>query len=507
MTVNHDHSGIKRRTILKTIGAGAVGVAGLLGASGTAAAVGYTNPQYEPHFPDPTIYNDDGTYYAYGTNMDRDDGSNDSQELLVPILSSTDLVNWTYEGEAFTSRPGWVYGSIWAPDIHRYNGQWVMFYSLRPRNGGEFGIGLATSDSPTGPFTDHGRVISDSDHENGGTIDAYFVEHNNTPYLFFGSFHGIYLIELTPDLQSWHPSSYTQVAGNAYEGAIHFEANEYHYLMPSTGGCCDGLASTYEYEIGRSTSFSGPYYNQNGTDLMNRNANNKGVPVLTGNRRFPGPGHGDVMRYDDGSLWTVYHAYDAQDGGWVDGVPRRVLLMDRIEWENDWPVIGCTNTPTEAAQAPGSASNCTGPVSGPLPEGTYHITNVNSSKLLEVANAGTENGTTVQQYADTGCTCQQWNLSQNRDGTYHITNVNSGLYMEVVDAEYGDGANIQQFERSGHPCQRWNVIDNGDGTYRLEAEHSGTVADVYNAQTSDGANVIQWSYWGGDNQKWTFESV
>nr|WP_254764523.1 family 43 glycosylhydrolase [Natrinema marinum] len=502
-----------RRTVLQTIGIGALTTAGAAGMSGSVgadeSATHYHNPLYEPHFPDPTIHRaPDGTYYAYGTNMNRDDGSNDSEELLIPVLSSTNLVDWTYEGEAFDSRPGWTYGSIWAPDIHYYDGEWKLFYSLSPRpwESGEFGIGLATSSSPTGPFTDHGQIIGDNE-TGGGTIDAYFAEHDGTSYLFWGSFQGIYVGELSSDLQSYDMSTQTQVAGDAYEGTTHVEANGYHYLIVSTGSCCDGLSSTYEYEVGRSTSFFGPYYNQNGTNLLDRDVNNKGVPILTGNRRFPGPGHGDVITYDDGSLWTIYHAYDRQDGGFVDGVPRRVLMMDRITWEDDWPVVGCTNTPSTTAGRPGNASDCSGPVSGPLAEGTYRIANVNSGKLLEVANAGTANGDDVRQYADTGCTCQQWTLSQNRDGTYDITNVNSGLYLEVAGADYGNGATVQQWERSGHPCQRWNVVDNGDGTYRLVAEHSGRVADVEDSSTSDGATVIQYDWWGGDNQKWTFDPV
>ncbi|WP_310905572.1 hypothetical protein [Natrinema sp. 1APR25-10V2] len=40
--------------------------------------------------------------------------------------------------------------------------------------------------------------------------------------------------------------------------------------------------------------------------------------------------------------------------GFVDGVPRRVLMLDRITWEYDWPVVGCTNTPSRTARAPGS---------------------------------------------------------------------------------------------------------------------------------------------------------
>ncbi|WP_090618309.1 glycoside hydrolase family protein [Natrinema salaciae] len=57
-------------------------------------------------FADPTIYRtDDGTRWTSASNVasDQSDG-----ERLVPILSSSDLVDWTFQGEAFDTRPGWV---------------------------------------------------------------------------------------------------------------------------------------------------------------------------------------------------------------------------------------------------------------------------------------------------------------------------------------------------------------------------------------------------------------
>lgn len=145
--------------------------------------------------------------------------------------------------------------------------------------------------------------------------------------------------------------------------------------------------------------------------------------------------------------------------------------------------------------------------SGAIAEGTYHVTNANSGKFLEVANAGTSDGDDVQQYADTGHPCQEWDATDNGDGTYTFTNVDSGKLLEVANADTSDGANVRQWADTGHACQDWAVVDNGDGSYRLENANSGSVADVEDGSTSDGATVIQWPWHGGDNQCWTFESV
>ncbi len=142
-----------------------------------------------------------------------------------------------------------------------------------------------------------------------------------------------------------------------------------------------------------------------------------------------------------------------------------------------------------------------------IAEGTYRVTNANSGKFLEVANANTSDGANVQQYADTGHPCQEWNVTANGDGTYTFANANSGKFLEVNGADTSDGANVQQYADTGSPCQDWVVVDNGDGTYRLEAAHSGKVAEVYEGSGSDGANVNQWTWNGGAWQRWTLQQV
>ncbi|WP_241768075.1 hypothetical protein [Haloferax sp. ATB1] len=108
-----DDSGLNRRNVLKSIGIGALGSTLAVAGSGSVSATTddsthYHNALYGPHFPDPTIHRaGDGTWWAYGTNMNR---NNDSDELLIPILRSDNLHEWTYVGEAFDSRPGWTYG-------------------------------------------------------------------------------------------------------------------------------------------------------------------------------------------------------------------------------------------------------------------------------------------------------------------------------------------------------------------------------------------------------------
>ena len=144
---------------------------------------------------------------------------------------------------------------------------------------------------------------------------------------------------------------------------------------------------------------------------------------------------------------------------------------------------------------------------GPIASGTYYVTNVNSGKLLEVDSASTADGADVQQYGDTGCSCQQWDVQDDGSGVYTFTNVNSGKLMEVDAASTNDGANVQQWSDNGGSHQRWVLNDEGNGEFTIENANSGQLADVEGGSTSDGATVIQWPDNGGANQRWTFSSV
>lgn len=80
----------------------------------------------------------------------------------IPTLRSTDLVHWTYVGDAFEDAPAWLEpGSAqWAPDVRYLGGRYVLFYtgtdttdavSGEPGCAADSAIGAATSASPTGP--------------------------------------------------------------------------------------------------------------------------------------------------------------------------------------------------------------------------------------------------------------------------------------------------------------------------------------------------------------------
>jgi len=298
----------------------------------------YQNPVVPKSLPDPTIIKaEDGYFYLYATEDIRN----------TPIHKSKDLVNWEFTGTAFTdeTRPDFEPdGGLWAPDINSIDGKYVLYYSMSVW-GGEWtcGIGVATSDSPEGPFTDHGKLFRSNEIEVQNSIDPFYIEEDGKHYLFWGSFRGIYAIELTSDGLALKPGAEKQqIAGTAYEGVYIHKKDDWYYMFASIGSCCEGVNSTYTTVVGRSENLFGPYKNKAGQTMME----NHHEVIIHKNERFVGTGHNsEIVKDDAGADWIFYHAVDKNN-------PHgRVLMLDQVEWQNGWPYVD-GNSPSNVKNVP-----------------------------------------------------------------------------------------------------------------------------------------------------------
>ena len=298
----------------------------------------YKNPVVSFSLPDPTIIRaEDGNFYLFATEDIRN----------VPILRSADLIDWRVIGTAFTDQTRPVFepnGGLWAPDINFIKNKYVLYYSMSVW-GGEWtcGIGIATSDKPEGPYSDLGKLFRSNEIGVQNSIDPFFIEDEGRKYLFWGSFRGIYAIELSDDgLTFKEGAEKIQVAGTAYEGAYIFKQNGFYYLFASIGSCCEGVNSTYTAVVGRSENLLGPYRNKNGNSM----SSNQHEILIKGNDRFVGTGHNsEIVTDQNGKTWIFYHAVDKTN-------PKgRVLMLDEIQWLNDWPYVK-DNTPSRSYEKP-----------------------------------------------------------------------------------------------------------------------------------------------------------
>ena len=298
----------------------------------------YHNPVIKWSLPDPTVIKaDNGYFYLYAT----EDTHN------VPIYRSKDLVTWRYAGTAFTdvTRPMDFVpkGGIWAPDINYINGQYVLYYSKSEwGKTWECGIGVAVSDRPNGGFHDAHKLFISSEVGIENCIDPFFIRDDSCNYLFWGSFHDIYGVQLTDDGLAIKEGAVPQkIAGGLIEATMIVKHNNYYYLIGSTGTCCEGANSTYRLVMARSKNLFGPYVDRNGRSAIGDNFS----PLLNKSPEVYGPGHCSEFVTDDaGQTWMLYHGYQADD---VEA--GRVIYLDKITWGNDgWPQVQGMRPSTES---------------------------------------------------------------------------------------------------------------------------------------------------------------
>lgn len=308
----------------------------------------YKNPVFEPVLADPSVIKDGEYFYAYGTE---DNWGEEGGYHLVPVIQSKDLVHWNVIGNSMEKKPNWKpKGGIWAPDVTKVGDRFFMYYSFSTWGDPNPGIGLAIAEKPTGPFADQGPVFTSEEIGVANSIDPFYFEENGKKYLIWGSFHGLYLTQLSSD-GSKAEGEKIKLAGNHLEAAYLIKKDGYFYLFGSSGTCCEGAKSTYKVLVGRSKNLFGPYLDQEGNELLNGSAGSLVVKSNSGDTGYAGPGHNaEIITDDKGKDWLLYHGMDKSKPKLNNGTNRRVLLMDPLIWNEGWPSIK-NHVPSTSIQA------------------------------------------------------------------------------------------------------------------------------------------------------------
>jgi beta-xylosidase len=174
-----------------------------LGGSLSAAGVGdgsLSDPKIQTfslsqtRLRDPFILADEatGTYYLI-TSLMRAPGSN---RQGVSALTSTDLKIWRGPYPVFEIEPDfWAQGSVWAPEMHRYQGRYYLFATMNSSeklpdepwldwpDKTRRSTQVLVADSPLGPFRPfHNRAHVDP---NLMTLDGTLWVEDNIPYMVY----------------------------------------------------------------------------------------------------------------------------------------------------------------------------------------------------------------------------------------------------------------------------------------------------------------------------------
>lgn len=297
------------------------------------------NPVLPGFHADPEIIysNLTGKYYIYSTT----DGQPGWGGWYYTAYSSSDLKDWTYEGivlDLKSDQVSWADGNAWAPAIEEKKTKdgyrYYLYFSGNPKNGGGKQIGVATADSPTGPFTDLGHPMITESPTGGGQqidVDVFTDPVSGKSYLYWGNGY-MAGAELNKDMVSIKKKTLkvlTPEGGTlqdyAYREAPYvFYRNGLYYFMWSVD---DTGSANYHVAYGTAKSPLGPI--QVASDPI--------VTLQDPELEIYGPAHNSVICKPGTDEWyIVYHRINKHylDKSLSPGTHREVCI-DRLEFNED----------------------------------------------------------------------------------------------------------------------------------------------------------------------------
>ncbi|TLS42040.1 hydrolase [Streptomyces montanus] len=301
---------------------------------------------------DPNIVRFGDTFYIYPTT----DGFEGWSGTQFKAYSSKDLVHWKDHGVILDLGPdiSWADSRAWAPTIAEKNGKYYFYFSA------DTNIGVAVSDSPTGPFKDPlGKPLIARGAYTGQMIDpAVFTDDDGQSYLYWGNGRA-YVVPLNDDMVSFDSSKVTSMTPSGYnEGSFVIKRKGTYYFMWSENDTRD---ENYRVAYATGSSPTGPWTKQ-GVILEKR--------LDLG---IKGPGHHSVVHVPNTDDWYIaYHRF-AIPGG--DGMHRETTI-DKLEFDSNGLIKKVVPTLTSidpvtivhagpnAGGTEGSAISLTGTISG-----------------------------------------------------------------------------------------------------------------------------------------------
>jgi len=274
----------------------------------------YTNPVLHSDFSDPDVVRVGEDYYMTASSFTCSPG--------LPILHSKDLINWELVNYALPKQiPLDVFNKpqhgkgVWAPCIRYYNQEYYIYYPDP-----DFGIYMIKTKDPKGTWSapvlvKGGKGLIDPTPLWDDDGKAYLA------YAFAGSRAGIKSLLIIATMN--HEGTKTNddevmiIDGHenqtTIEGPKFYKRNSYYYIFAPAGGVSTGWQT-----ILRATSVFGPYETKK--------------VLHQGNTDINGPHQGAWVDTVTGEDWFI-HFQDKDAYG-------RVVHLQPLLWENDWPVMG-----------------------------------------------------------------------------------------------------------------------------------------------------------------------
>ena len=296
----------------------------------------YTNPLFYEEFSDPDIIRVGNDFYMTGTTMHTMPG--------LPVLHSTDLVNWTLLGYAldqldlgpeFRLEGGEIYGQgIWAPCIRYRDGKFYIFSNVNKQK-----TQIFTASDPRGPWQHSEASYNYHDL-------TVFFDDDGRAYVVWG-YRNLKIAELDPTLHHVLPGTerdLTPPDSLMGEGA-HFYKVDGKYLITSAW-----FVGRMRMPCARADSLDGPWeinpaisIDEDFGLVEGYKIKGAGIP-FTPEPPFeivpPNPGNNGRLNLHQGGI------VDTPDGQWwgwsmMDyNALGRLTCLSPITWQDGWPYFG-----------------------------------------------------------------------------------------------------------------------------------------------------------------------
>ena len=301
------------------------------------------NPVLDGFCADPEILfsKKTGKFYIYPTS----DGYAGWGGSKFNVYSSSDLVNWQKENcilDVATDDVTWATGNGWAPCIEEkyMDGAFKYFFYFSGHNP-EYNmktLGVATADSPIGPFTDKGTPLVTKNPASGQLIDSdVFTDPvSGNTYYYWGN-GNLVVSDMGDDMMSYsNPATITPAGGSLAdyafrEGVYVFYRNGLYYFLWSVD---DTGAKNYHVAYGTSTSPRGPI----------KVADKPIVIIQDASEEIYGTGHNAVIQIPGKDEWyIVYHRINK---AYLNNGPgyHREVCIDKLEFNEDGTIKQVTPT-------------------------------------------------------------------------------------------------------------------------------------------------------------------
>ena len=281
----------------------------------------YRNPVLYADYSDPDAIRVGEDYYMVASSFCNAPG--------LPLLHSKDLVNWKVVNYCIDRIPEFRYRNpihgcgVWAPSIRYHEGIYYVCFPMPDE-----GIYMTTATDPLGKWSEPVNI-----RPGAGWIDPCpFWDDDGRAYLVAGVAKSrigyksvLHMVEMQPDGMALIGEEKVIFDGNTndqvtIEGPKMYKRNGWYYVFAPAGGVKTGWQTVL-----RARNPFGPYEYR--------------VVMRQGDSPVNGPHQGAWVDTVTGQDFFL-HFQDVYAAG-------RIIHLQPMHWENDWPVIGVNKNGNE----------------------------------------------------------------------------------------------------------------------------------------------------------------